>query len=109
MTIYVDEFPQGWGKWTGGGHMLCTDIDELHAMARKIGLKREWFQDKRYPHYDVQRRKRQLAIAAGAQVIEVGEIPDDVLMRCGDGTYERRSNLMARLEAKKEQRAGSQD
>lgn len=82
MTIYVDQFPEGWGKWTGGGHMLTTNIFELHDMARKIGLKKQWFQkDGRFPHYDVQRRKRALAIQHGAVEIEIGEIPDDVLVK----------------------------
>jgi hypothetical protein len=41
------------------GHLISDhDIEELHAFARKIGLKKEWFQDKRnkdfyYPHYDL--------------------------------------------------------
>ncbi len=81
MTIYVDEFGPGWGRWTGGGHMLTTDIDELHALAARIGLKREWFQDKTFPHYDVTASKRRQAIAAGAIPIDNREIPDDVLMR----------------------------
>jgi hypothetical protein len=97
--IYVDEFPPGWGKWTGGGHLLTTDIEELHAMAQRIGLKREWFQDRSFPHYDVQRRKRLLALAQGAVPIEIGELPDDVLMRCKGGSYERRSERMARRRA----------
>jgi hypothetical protein len=93
MTVYVDQFPDsGWGKWNGGGHMLTTDIDELHALAQSIGLKREWFQDKSFPHYDVQRSKRHLAVQKGAVEIEFGEIPDDVLMRCRDGSYEQRKD-----------------
>lgn len=81
MTVYVDQFGPGWGKWSGGGHLLTTDIEELHALAARIGLKRAWFQDKTFPHYDVQARKRELAIKAGAVPIEMGETPDDVLMR----------------------------
>lgn len=97
MTVYVDQFPDtGWGKWNGGGHLLTTDLDELHAMADRIGLRRAWFRDGRFPHYDVQRRKRALAIAAGAVPIGFGEIPDDVLMKAYDGTYEKRSDRLAR-------------
>lgn len=81
MTVYVDQFGEGWGRWTGGGHMLTTDIDELHAMADRIGLKRAWFQDKTFPHYDVMKGKRAAAISAGAVPIDAREIPDDVLMR----------------------------
>lgn len=96
MTIYIDEFPSGWGKWTGGGHLLCTDLEELHAIADKIGLRREWFQDKTFPHYDVQASKRRKAITNGAVEIGFGELPDDLLMRCKDGTYESRSARLAR-------------
>lgn len=99
--IYVDKFPSGWGKWSGGGHMLCTDIEELHWMATKIGLKPEWFQDKTFPHYDVQKRKRELAIQNGAVEIEFGHIPEDVLMRCHNGSYETRHERRARVHAAK--------
>lgn len=35
-------------------HLGSTDIDALHELAAKIGLKREWFQDHpRHPHYDL--------------------------------------------------------
>jgi Protein of unknown function (DUF4031) len=98
VTVYVDKFPSGWGKWSGGGHMLTSDLDELHAMADRIGLKRSWFQgDKTFAHYDVQARKRALAVSAGAVEIEWGEIPDDVLVRNDDGTYETRAARLDRL------------
>ena len=100
--VYVDQFPAGWGRWSGGGHMLANDLDALHAMARKIGLKREWFQgDKTFAHYDVMASKRRFAVAAGAVEIGFGELPDDVLMlNRADGTYERRSDRLARRETK---------
>lgn len=69
--------------------MLTTDIDELHEMAASIGLKREWFQDKRFPHYDVQASKRRKAVAKGAVEIGFGEIPHDTLVRHANGNYER--------------------
>lgn len=59
--IYVDQ----------KGHMVSSgSLDELHAFARKIGLKREWFQDKRIPHYDLTTRAIQRAIAAGAMPVD---------------------------------------
>lgn len=96
--VYVDQFPPGWGRWSGGGHMLANDLDALHAMAKRIGLKREWFQaDKTFAHYDVMASKRRLAVAAGAVEIEFGELPTDVLMlNRDDGSYERRSARLAR-------------
>jgi hypothetical protein len=99
MTVYVDELPAtGWGKWNSGAHMLGNDLDELHAMAASIGLRREWFQDdSTFAHYDLTASKRRLALAAGATEIDLGEIPDDVLMRRKDGSYELRNERMARL------------
>jgi Protein of unknown function (DUF4031) len=95
--VYVDLLPAGWGKWSGGGHMLANDLDALHAMADRIGLKRAWFQgDKTFAHYDLTASKRRLAREAGAIDIELGELPDDVLMRAKDGTYERRCDRIAR-------------
>lgn len=100
MTVYVDEFPWDDGKWAGGGHMLANDLDELHALAASIGLKRSWFQGQStFAHYDLTRSKRKLALERGATDIEIGEIPDDVLMRCKDGSYERRNDRQARRAA----------
>ncbi len=48
--------------WTDG------DIEDLHALARKIGLKRAWFQDHpTLPHYDLTPHLRTLALNAGAR------------------------------------------
>ena len=68
--ILVDElehFP-GAGRWC---HMVSdTSVDELHAFAEKIGVWREWFQDKPgNPHYDLAPHKRRLAIAQGAKQV----------------------------------------
>ena len=81
--VYVDRLPDhGWGKWNGGAHMLANDIHALHATAVKIGLRPDWFQaDSTFTHYDLTASKRRLAVASGAIEIELGEIPDDVLMR----------------------------
>lgn len=103
MSVYVDQFPPGWGKWSGGGHLLGSDIDELHALAKKIGLRRDWFQgNETFAHYDVTQGKRAQALAAGAIPIEIGELPNDVLMRRTDGTYEQRCVRIARRNAEKE-------
>lgn len=102
MTVYVDELPDtGWGMWNSGAHMTTTNIDELHEMAAIIGLKREWFQDSSFPHYDLTRSKRIKAIDAGAVVVELGEIPDDTLMRCQDGSYESHGDRKTRYRERK--------
>lgn len=71
MSVYVDDaFSGDWGKWTGGGHMQADSLDELHAFAARLGLKRSWFQTKPgrpdHDHYDLTRGKRARAIALGA-------------------------------------------
>lgn len=75
MTIYVDKIQRhGSGPWC---HMITDkDLEELHQMAEKIGLKRGWFQPHpRHPHYDLRPSKRTLALLAGAQVCQTVEIP----------------------------------
>ena len=65
--IYID----------GIGHLVSdTSLDELHAFARKLGLKLSWFQDKTpHPHYDcTTNRMRQKAIEAGAEWVTSREI-----------------------------------
>jgi len=50
-------------------HLVSTPdaIDDLHALAAKIGIKRQWFHDSgSVPHYDLVESKRKEAIAAGA-------------------------------------------
>lgn len=44
-------------------HMVADTVDELHALAARIGLKRSWFQG---DHYDLVPSKRAAALAAGA-------------------------------------------
>lgn len=81
--IYVDQYPE-WicgkdTKWYKGGHLFGTDLDELHKFAKSIGLRREWYQGKGFPHYDLTASKRALAIQGGATHLEPGMIPDDVI------------------------------
>ena len=47
-------------------HLWADDLEELHAFAKKLGLKRAWFQDKRLKHYDVTANKRLQALKLGA-------------------------------------------
>lgn len=69
MAVYVDAL-RYWG-WVHGAscHMIADTNEELHAMAHKIGLKREWFQTSSVPHYDLTRVKRKLAVSNGAKEI----------------------------------------
>lgn len=69
MSVYVDQLVDyGWrmrGRKTKSCHMIADTLDELHAMAETIGLKREWFQPKSFPHYDLTPRRRAQALAEG--------------------------------------------
>ena len=61
MAVYIDKTRNSFGRMVMC-HMLADSLDELHAMASKIGLKREWFQPKSTPHYDVSLTKRKQAL-----------------------------------------------
>jgi hypothetical protein len=74
------------------GHMISdSGLDELHEFARKLGLKREWFQDKDngafyYPHYDLTTvNARHRAEMAGA--IKIG--PKDIVRKLTAAPYQR--------------------
>lgn len=57
------------------GHLVADTIKELHDFAQTINLKREWFQNKRLPHYDViGKNKHTLALKCGAKLISAQEI-----------------------------------
>ena len=47
-------------------HLMADTLEELHAMAERVGMKRHWFQDKSLPHYDICKSKRVLAVRFGA-------------------------------------------
>jgi hypothetical protein len=72
MSVYVDDgFVQGdWGRWTGGGHMQADSLEELNAMAGRLGMRREWLQSRPgrpwRDHYDLPRAQREQAIQLGA-------------------------------------------
>lgn len=74
--IYVDDLKQYDTKlknkiWC---HLWADDVSELHEFAQKIGLKREWFQNKRlFAHYDLVPSKRILALENGAIYINLKE------------------------------------
>lgn len=65
---YVDELRrENYLKIRQWCHMTADTLDELHEMAQRIGLRREWFQDHPvHPHYDLRPAKRRAAIQQGA-------------------------------------------
>lgn len=65
MSVFVDDARLPYGRMLMC-HMTADTIDELHAMADRIGIERKWFQDKSIPHYDICQSKRKLAVELGA-------------------------------------------
>lgn len=63
--IYVDDMRAKVGFFVLC-HMIGDSNEELHEMARRIGIARRWFQG---DHYDISMSKRSLAVAAGAREI----------------------------------------
>jgi hypothetical protein len=70
MSVYVDKLTaclptKNW-KYDKYCHLIADTLEELHIFAQSIGLKREWFQEKSYPHYDITIGIRRKAIQNGA-------------------------------------------
>jgi len=72
VSVYVDKLANHGWRLGPSCHMIADTLDELHAMAQRIGLKREWFQPKSTPHYDLTASRRARAVTAGA--IECGRV-----------------------------------
>lgn len=65
--------------YTDKVHLVSdTSYNELHDFAKKVGLKKTWFQDVpkvKYPHYDVTtKRKLRKVLDAGAKLVLPREI-----------------------------------
>lgn len=76
MAVYVDAAMRGFGRMIMC-HMLADTPAELHAMADRIGVARRHYQSPAkasFPHYDICKAKRVLAIAAGAREISRQEL-----------------------------------
>ncbi len=77
MTVYVDELrrTQRSKAWHYGEacHLVADGLEELHAFARRLRLKHHWFQDGRFPHYDLTKHRRRVALTLGAEEITARE------------------------------------
>jgi len=65
MAVYVDDARIPWRgrRWS---HMVADTPDELYAAAGRLGLRREWAQDRgRTLHYDLPDELRERAIELG--------------------------------------------
>lgn len=69
--------------WPHSTHLAADTLDELHRFAKRLGLKRSWFQDHvRFPHYDLNGSKFEMAKRLGAELIDPGEF----MVRIGKAT-----------------------
>lgn len=74
MAVYIDDYFAPFGRMKMC-HMTSETVEELFAFADRLGLKREWFQDHRVPHFDVSKAMREKAIALGAVPVKFGWEP----------------------------------
>jgi len=70
MGVYVDDLRsvvrnRNW-PYNKACHLVADTVRELHAFARRLSLKRGWFQSKTMPHYDLTENKRASALRLGA-------------------------------------------
>jgi hypothetical protein len=73
--VYVDDLmsciPNANWRWSKSCHLIADSVDELHEFAKRIGMRRAWFQnDSRLPHYDLTEKRRSVAVRLGAIEID---------------------------------------
>ncbi len=77
-------------------HMIATEgLDELHAAARALGLRRAWAQDihGRHPHYDLRPRSYARALASGATLVGSKELIRLMRRSAGTGSHPSTTSL----------------
>ena len=66
MGVYVDGLRDyGWHRGPSC-HLIADSVEELVGFAESIGLRREWFQAKSTPHFDLTAAGRDAAVEMGA-------------------------------------------
>ena len=68
MGVYVDDVRHRFGRMVMC-HMWADSLDELLAMADRIGVARKWLQQPpkaSWVHFDISLAKKELALQAGA-------------------------------------------
>ncbi len=87
-------------------HMAADSLEELHAMAEKVGIGREWFHDGDTPinkrlrlhsHYDVNLRESKLVIEQGAIVVQAA----DMVYRLVWGHFPNKGSVLLSWEGSK--------
>ena len=76
MGVYVDQARIPYRGRMRMSHMVADTLEELHAMADQLGLKREWFQTSQsgVPHYDLCEANRLKAVRLGAKLVTRREL-----------------------------------
>jgi len=73
--IYVDKLrkckPNRKWPWFWSCHLTADSLRELHAFAKRLGLRRIWFQERR-SHYDLTEGMRNRALGLGAKEMDHG-------------------------------------
>jgi len=66
MAVYVDKLrDHGW-RHGPSCHLIGDTVGELIEFATGLGMRREWFQPKSSPHFDLTAEGREIAVANGA-------------------------------------------
>ena len=66
MAVYVDGLRDyGW-RHGPSCHLIADSVEELIEFAESMGLRREWFQAKSTPHFDLTVDGRAAAVSMGA-------------------------------------------
>lgn len=74
MSVFVDDAAIEY-RGNKRHHLAADCVQELHAFAAGIGIKRCWFhRGARFAHYDITDSQREQAIAAGAHAVTSREL-----------------------------------
>ena len=66
MAVYVDNMRDyGW-RHGPSCHLIGDSVEELIEFAVNLGMRREWFQPKSSPHFDLTADGREIAVQNGA-------------------------------------------
>jgi hypothetical protein len=93
MGVYVDRMfptePSGRWPYAEACHLFADRPGELRVFARRLGLHRSWFQDRRgFPHYDLTRGMRERALRMGVTEL-TGQALLDAFRRLRGGAASR--------------------
>lgn len=92
MTVHVDDVRHPFGRMFMC-HMWSQSLDELLAMADRIGVARKWLQQPpkaSWVHFDISLSKKALAIEAGAVLTDkYGPLEHEARLHIASGVPER--------------------